>query len=68
MRRRSGGTTWAGEEISSLSIAMVPAEGGAKPAIMRSVVVLPQPDGPSSETNSPGAISSEKSATASTAP
>jgi hypothetical protein len=30
-----------------------PAVGAMKPAIMRSVVVLPQPLGPSSTTNSP---------------
>ena len=47
---------------------MVPEVGGMKPAIMRNVVVLPQPEGPSSETNSPLASSSEKSATASKAP
>ena len=33
---------------------MSPAVGGTKPAIMRSVVVLPQPDGPSSTISSPG--------------
>ncbi len=68
MRRFSGGTTLDGEEICWPSISMVPADGGMKPAIMRKVVVLPQPDGPSSDTNSPGTSSSEKSATASTAP
>ena len=68
MRRRSGGTTPEGEEICWPSISMVPVLGGAKPAIMRSVVVLPQPDGPSSETNSPFLSSREKSATAATAP
>ena len=31
----------------------MPAVGSSKPPIMRSVVVLPQPDGPSSEKNSP---------------
>ena len=41
------------EEITWPSISIVPASGGMKPAIMRSVVVLPQPEGPSSETNSP---------------
>ena len=35
-----------------------------KPAIIRSVVVLPQPEGPRSETNSPGASDREKSLTA----
>src|SRR5262249_25846830 len=38
--------------------------GVSKPAIMRSVVVLPQPLGPSSEKNSPSAISSVTSFTA----
>ena len=47
---------------------MLPSVGGMKPAIMRKVVVLPQPEGPSSETNSPLASSSEKLATASNAP
>ena len=32
---------------------MRPAVGFSKPAIIRSVVVLPQPDGPRNETNSP---------------
>ena len=31
----------------------MPAVGSSKPAIIRIVVVLPQPDGPSSEKNSP---------------
>ena len=38
---------------------MSPASGTSKPAIMRSVVVLPHPDGPSSEMNSPGWIVSD---------
>ena len=32
---------------------MVPAVGNSSPAIMRSVVVLPQPEGPSRQRNSP---------------
>ena len=32
---------------------MAPALGSSSPAIMRSVVVLPQPDGPSRQKNSP---------------
>ena len=36
----------------------LPALGATKPAIIRKVVVLPQPDGPSSTTNSPSATSS----------
>ena len=43
-----------------------PAVGSSKPPIIRRVVVLPQPDGPSSEKNSPGRISSEMSSTART--
>jgi len=35
-----------------------PESGISKPAIMRKDVVLPQPDGPSSEKNSPAAMSS----------
>ena len=40
-----------------------PALGSLKPAIIRSVVVLPQPDGPSSEKNSFSAISRLRSLT-----
>ena len=47
---------------------MSPASGCSNPAIMRSVVVLPQPDGPSSEMNSPGSIVSERSSTATWSP
>ena len=39
--------------ISAPPIEMVPAVGRSKPAIIRSVVVLPQPDGPRNDTNSP---------------
>ena len=35
---------------------MRPPVGSTRPATMRRIVVLPQPDGPSSETNSPSAI------------
>ena len=35
---------------------MRPLVGRSKPAIMRSVVVLPQPDGPTIVKNSPGGI------------
>ena len=45
---------------------MRPLVGSSKPAIMRSVVVLPQPDGPSIEKNSPSWISNETSSTATT--
>ena len=42
--------------------------GSWKPAIMRKVVVLPQPDGPSSVINSPGATSRLTSCTAAMSP
>ena len=47
--RRSGGM------VPTLRpwIRMSPWLTASKPAIMRSVVVLPQPDGPTKETNSP---------------
>ena len=35
---------------------MLPPVGCSKPPIIRSVVVLPQPEGPRSEKNSPGSI------------
>ena len=38
---------------------MRPSSGTSKPAIIRSVVVLPQPLGPSSEKNSPSPIASD---------
>ena len=41
-------------------IRMRPALGRSTPAASRSSVVLPQPDGPSSETISPGAMSRRK--------
>ena len=41
------------------SIDSVPDEIDSSPAIMRSVVDLPQPDGPSSTMNSPCATSSD---------
>ena len=49
---------------SSPRSRMRPSSGSSKPATMRIVVVLPQPDGPSSVMNSPSAMSSEMSSTA----
>ena len=51
--RRCGGTAF----MASPSMVMAPLSGVSKPAIMRSRVVLPQPDGPSSAKNSPRATS-----------
>ncbi len=50
------------------STVTAPAVAGRKPAMMRSKVDLPQPLGPTNETNSPCATSSEMSRNASTGP
>ena len=62
--RLSGGAFVTSTPRSSIR----PAVGSSKPPIIRRVVVLPQPDGPSSEKNSPDRISSEMSSTARTSP
>ena len=46
------------------SSRIAPEVGSTKPAIICSVVVLPQPDGPSSETNSPFSTPSDSPSTA----
>jgi hypothetical protein len=44
----------AGTPVTSLPCSCtVPRVGSSKPATIRMVVVLPQPDGPSNEKNSP---------------
>src|SRR5919197_1372286 len=45
-------------------MVMRPSSGFSRPAMQRSVVVLPQPDGPSSVTISPAATSKSMAATA----
>src|SRR5262245_51183050 len=51
---------WVGVSVTSREpMKMRPLSGAASPAIARSVVVLPQPLGPSSVKNSPSRISSE---------
>src|SRR5688572_23010672 len=45
-----------------------PASGSTSPATIRSTVLLPHPDGPRSERNSPDAASRDTSSTATTAP
>src|SRR5256885_6196697 len=47
---------------------MRPSSGRSKPAISRRVVVLPEPDGPSSVKNSPAGISRSTRSTATTSP
>src|SRR5438552_2181054 len=49
---------------SSPSSMICPDDGSSSPAIMRKVVVLPQPDGPSSTKKSPSAMVKEDSRTA----
>ncbi len=53
---------------SSPSSSTVPSLGSSKPAIMRRVVVLPQPEGPSIVKNSPRGISRSICLTAAKSP
>ena len=53
---------------SAPPIMIRPALGSSSPAISRSVVVLPQPDGPSSVTSVPRAMLKLTSSTAVTGP
>ena len=50
--RLCGGTA----AMSAPSSSTAPPSGRTNPATIISVVVLPEPEGPSSEKNSPGAI------------
>ncbi len=64
MLRRCGGKT--STRLSPMRIA--PVSSAVNPAIMRSSVVLPQPEGPSSVKNSPSSIWSVMLRTACTDP
>ncbi len=64
MLRASGGTTPSGAESRRSRTRIEPVSGTRYPAIRRSVVVLPQPDGPNSVTNSLSGMSSLKSLSA----
>src|SRR5690348_5816234 len=68
MRRFSGGSAPFALESTAPSMAIDPSLGRMKPAIMRKVVVLPQPEGPSSEMNSPAASDRLTPDTAGTSP
>src|SRR5262249_10441263 len=58
-----------GSRVTSLSPNRIgPPLGSSSPATQRSVVVLPHPDGPSRETNSPSATSRSTPCTAVTPP
>ena len=62
---RSAGST----SLTTLPpMLMLPAVTVSRPAIMRSSVDLPQPDGPSSTVNEPSGIASDTPFTASTPP
>ncbi len=56
------------DETSASPMRMRPELGISSPAMSRSVVVLPQPLGPSSVTSEPRAISKLSSRTATTVP
>ena len=53
---------------SSSPITIRPADGSSRPAIMRRIVVLPQPDGPSSVTSVAGSMRNDTALTATTSP
>src|SRR5262249_48869494 len=62
--RSSGSRSVTGRSPKEIS----PASGVSKPATMRSVVVLPQPDGPSRAISSPSRTSRSSLSTATTLP
>src|SRR5690348_11048672 len=62
--RRLGGIA----TVEAPSIRISPPSGSSKPAMQRSAVDLPQPEGPSRQTNSPSATSSDIALTAMVAP
>src|SRR5574342_150349 len=68
MRRRSGGTTVFLEERQRSPTQISPPSGVRKPATRRSVVVFPHPDGPRSDTSSPGFTSRSSPSSAATSP
>ena len=60
---------FGGTPTTSLPYSRIwPSVGSSKPPIMRNVVVLPQPDGPSSEKNSPSPMMRSTRSTAVTSP
>src|ERR1700730_9458477 len=63
MLRASGGRERAADDTTRSPTRISPAVGSTKPAIRRKVVVLPQPDGPSRQTNRPWSIRNETSST-----
>ena len=53
---------------SASPMRMVPEVGSSRPAIIRRIVVLPQPEGPSSVTSERAAIVNDTPLTAATSP
>jgi hypothetical protein len=68
MPRRSGGTNVEGPATSRLSMSTRPESGRSMPEAILRRVVLPQPEGPSRQSTSPGATTSEMPASARTDP
>src|SRR6185295_16558030 len=68
MLRCSGGSVRAFDDTSRSPTWISPSEGSRKPAISRSVVVLPQPDGPSRQTSCPWSIFNETLSTTASEP
>jgi hypothetical protein len=65
MSRRSGGTAPVASDKSFDPTVIDPLDSGSRPAIMRSVVVLPHPLGPIRDTMEPFGTSIEMPRTAS---
>src|SRR5690348_5048968 len=68
MLRCSGGSVRAFDDTSRSPTWISPSEGSRKPAISRSVVVLPQPEGPSRQTSCPWSILRETLSTTASEP
>src|SRR5438093_8821595 len=68
MLRRSGGSVRALDDIRRSPTRISPSDGSRKPAISRSVVVLPQPEGPSRQTSCPWSIFKETLSTTASEP
>src|SRR5258708_19957364 len=68
MLRLSGGSVRAGDDTTRSPTTISPSLGSTKPAISRSVVVFPQPEGPSRHTRSPCSVLSDTASTTASAP
>ena len=72
LQERSQYETWIANRANRAALAdmpltsKMPSVGCSRSAMARSSVVLPQPDGPISETNSPGAMARSTSRSACT--